>query len=460
MKKTLAILLAMGTAALAGTTNVGTATWNANQINGYTSEDVINHTGNSDLTLSGGPGGAVPHNLTGDPTSTLKAQLNLTQNNSNVKIQEGVITLQKVNYNPDLEYVLGFKNGKDLTIESLTGGAGSTVRFRRENGDGGSINFTNLTGANSFSGTIAMAHAGTGSNTGTNYLVLSNSDAVSNANLKFEQASGNGKSIVQLNVAEASVKSLSGVNGNIQLCNLAGNNGVTAATLTITQGSEASFSGEIGAGVTLVVAEGASQKFGNVTMTSPKLVVNGTMTIEQQSGTTYAADSLTLAGGATFTLGSESDHSGRKLTATVLTVNATNAAATTLNADLDLNSTTKLTMNGVLTLGCDLDLGKGDVELAGSLLQQLLDSEGSSAITLFNGVDTMKGSTNPSQMSAASVFSNRELVDSEGITYTVTYANEQVSLVKTVSDPAVPEPATGSLSLLALAGLCARRRRK
>lgn len=60
--------------------------------------------------------------------------------------------------------------------------------------------------------------------------------------------------------------------------------------------------------------------------------------------------------------------------------------------------------------------------------------------------------------------SNGELLDAEGslmdVEFDIKDSSNSKLFVKTADTPAVPEPTTATLSLLALAGLCARRRRR
>lgn len=135
-------------------------------------------------------------------------------------------------------------------------------------------------------------------------------------------------------------------------------------------------------------------------------------------------------------------------------------AGATLNANLELSTGGTLTLNGTLTMGSTLTLNSG-ITLSGSLLQNW--TERSNALTLFSGVDGLTvngvsvaaGETNG--VKASDVFgdswSNYSLVMTGG----TNSKNYNVLLVQT-SD--TPEPTTATLSLLALMGLAARRRRK
>ena len=132
------------------------------------------------------------------------------------------------------------------------------------------------------------------------------------------------------------------------------------------------------------------------------------------------------------------------------------ASGAKLNADLQLINTT-LTFNGTLTMGSDLTLSSGN-ELAGSLYDSW---DKKSDLTLFTGVDNLYIGSDEAvadkEYEASSVFSN--IGDGYSLKMlSGTAGNYSVMLVQS-SNP-TPEPTTATLSLLALMGLAARRRRK
>ncbi len=137
-----------------------------------------------------------------------------------------------------------------------------------------------------------------------------------------------------------------------------------------------------------------------------------------------------------------------------LTVNG----AAKLSSVLDLSSATTLTLNHAL----DLDNHKltlGALTLSGSLIADLdATLENTGFVTLFTGVSELlvgnvaTASTEFTPIAAETVFTNL----SEGA-YLLNLEN---GAVKLTAAPAIPEPTTATLSLLALAGLAARRRRK
>lgn len=166
------------------------------------------------------------------------------------------------------------------------------------------------------------------------------------------------------------------------------------------------------------------------------------------AATTLAVNSLTMQNGAELTLGDE--HEDSLVTVNTLTVQA----ESTLNANLAVTAQGSLISDAALTMGCAVELGEG-LTLGGSQLESLLDGSVSS-ITLFDSVEslTLGGVDYSHAMYASEVFSNAELQNTADTKYVFSYNGETVTL------SVVPEPATATLSLLALAALAARRRRK
>ncbi|MGN0821850.1 MAG: PEP-CTERM sorting domain-containing protein, partial [Akkermansia sp.] len=146
--------------------------------------------------------------------------------------------------------------------------------------------------------------------------------------------------------------------------------------------------------------------------------------------------------------------------ATVSTGSLTVSGDSTLYANLELKENSTLKLDSALAMGSTLTLNSGIV-LSGSLLDNW--TERSTALTLFSGVDGLTvngvsvsaGETNG--VKASDVFgdgwSNYNLVMTGG-------TNNKDYNVQLVQTSDVPEPTTATLSLLALMGMAARRRRK
>lgn len=153
-------------------------------------------------------------------------------------------------------------------------------------------------------------------------------------------------------------------------------------------------------------------------------------------------------------------------------------AGATLNADLVLASGATLELGGTMTLEGVLNLQTG-LTLSGTVLDIVKGLTEGDSYTLFTGVEglnlqqtitlfnmrslaaqtedavTYEPFMGDTQVAAADYFSN--LNGNSGL---VLDYNSSTGAVSITYAAAVPEPATATLSLLALAGLCARRRRK
>ncbi|MBQ3241297.1 MAG: PEP-CTERM sorting domain-containing protein, partial [Akkermansia sp.] len=132
-----------------------------------------------------------------------------------------------------------------------------------------------------------------------------------------------------------------------------------------------------------------------------------------------------------------------------------------LNANLTLASGSSLSVaEGGLAMGSTLSLSTG-ITLDDTTLNRVYSLNTGESLALFTGVDGLKlGET-----SYTSISENDEILASPYFTnlnsdqYRLTYTGTDNGTLSILS-AAVPEPATATLSLLALAALAARRRRK
>lgn len=173
-----------------------------------------------------------------------------------------------------------------------------------------------------------------------------------------------------------------------------------------------------------------------------ELVVGDGMTVSAYSGTekTAAAEAnLTVSGRAEF------------------------GAGATLNANLTLNSGASLEVAaGGLAMGSSLTLNEG-ITLGTSTLERVYALSVGESTTLFSGVDglTLGGTEYSSITTEDSILAMPYFSNLNGNNYVLTYTGtDNGSLNITLMTAAVPEPTTATLSLLALAALAARRRRK
>ncbi|MBQ4635312.1 MAG: hypothetical protein IJB64_02630 [Akkermansia sp.] len=136
-------------------------------------------------------------------------------------------------------------------------------------------------------------------------------------------------------------------------------------------------------------------------------------------------------------------------------------AGATLNANIIFAEEAFLRMEGALAMGSDITLTTGmTLDLADHMLTDLYNGE---YVTLFTGVDRLTLNSveldNNSVTDVTGIFNGLRTDD----TYYLSYNNGDVSLFAGSYVPgpqSIPEPTTTTLSLLALAGLAARRRRR
>ena len=160
-----------------------------------------------------------------------------------------------------------------------------------------------------------------------------------------------------------------------------------------------------------------------------------------------ALKELTMAGGSQVTLGGDDHNQALKLTK--LTVTDDGAA---INANLNLTGATVVLNGHQVELGCSLTLGNTTLEA------ELPQDD--TPLVLFTGVDSLTlgttAGTDATTVDASQYFTNL-VADTYNLVYSGVAEGGMVSIQKAGS---VPEPTTGTLGLLALAGLMARRRRK
>ena len=163
---------------------------------------------------------------------------------------------------------------------------------------------------------------------------------------------------------------------------------------------------------------------------------------------------LTMDADTTVTVG---DHN-HTLALESLTVNGSGSV---INANLEISGGT-MTMSSSVEMGCSVTLSNEKLVLTNGVVEDGVLQ----MYTLFTGVESLTlGSGDPVEMGwydASTVLSSLTINGGEPITdaglgnYVIGYWNGTV----TISDKSVPEPATATLSLLALAALAARRKRK
>lgn len=248
-----------------------------------------------------------------------------------------------------------------------------------------------------------------------------------------------------------------------------------ATTNVTVVGNKASIGGNIEADTVTLQDVDASEsatgfdKYSNI-ITADKLVLNNVQTnlgasvkvteIEVNGSNTSlimsdfaTLKSLTFGSGVSFGAfkTAESRSAATSNETTLSLSNLTVGKGATLNANIVLGKDSILSMEGCLTMGSSVALASCmTIDLTTDLLTRLYQGE---AIDLFASVDSLTlDGLNIDHDTITEVSFN---VDDMVQTFDMAYSN-----AGTVSITLVPEPATATLSLLALAGLAARRRRK
>lgn len=227
---------------------------------------------------------------------------------------------------------------------------------------------------------------------------------------------------------------------------------------------------------------------GNVTVnnkltnTSVESAGGGTLTVSgtgnQLAGLYATGGNLKVEGQAGVSLGTISISTDRTITSTAIEVSslARFEQGATLAADLTLLNGAKLDLTGEAVLNGALTLQTG-LEMGDALLAMVSGMEVGDSVTLFSGVtgltlqsgvtmfnmrsleqqtaETLSSESflSGTQANAADYFSN--ISSNSGLVISFSAVDGTVSISQSI-----PEPTTSTLGLLALAGLCARRRRK
>ena len=191
-----------------------------------------------------------------------------------------------------------------------------------------------------------------------------------------------------------------------------------------------------------------------VSTSSNTVIIKNAITVKAGASLTMAtsaaktAESLTLGTGATLTLGTADSHNNDLNITGSLTVEGDSEHQTTLNANLVMNSGTLTFADGaVLTMGCDVTIGDTvTVMLTDTMVESIMAG---------NYVEIFSGVTH-SYLSQNLTFSGSGDLSGYVTTHEAEYSLKQVGDKIYIT----PEPATATLSLLALAALAARRKRR
>ncbi len=264
------------------------------------------------------------------------------------------------------------------------------------------------------------------------------------------------------------------ITGNITKGSATRKDGATASVTV--EGNSASIGGDITAdkvtlrGVTSSDNEKGFDKYsglittGTLTLDNVQVALKAslsesitTIEVENRSNTSVVlGDSFTLSKlqlGNNTTFGAYKDYStDNTATSTLLVTTLEVGMGVTLNANLVFNESSVLILNDSLTMSNDVAISSGmSLTLSDTMLESLYGANGAALITgvenlTINGEYIADGTT----ISANGLFNN--LTETQACT--LSYADGTISL------HIIPEPATSTLGLAAVALLALRRRRK
>ena len=358
-----------------------------------------------------------------------------------------------------------------------------TLKLMNDNGQG-TVAY-NLGGDTSFAG--GTIQFGSNEDSGSANVVLKSNDVAANAVLESTGTSKDDANVV-VDTSNAKVVGINSTDGSTVGGTVYGTEGSSNRELTITGDGTYSYNGALGENLDIAYTGSGKQTFeggadnfnGDVTVKSGStesgilalqnasevqitdLLIGANDTLEvkkngETNGVAYVSGTLTAEGGPT----TEGSGSASKLNGD-LTLN--NGATYDVHA---AGGTGGLDLGGALTITPGATLSEGDIALIykmeiGEKYDLAFD------VTSFNGVATASGfnddgTTFGNPIDASELFGGDQFWKGEYYVCFSGYGNEggNGSNVGTVYlYKATPEPTTGTLSLLALAALAARRRRK
>lgn len=234
-----------------------------------------------------------------------------------------------------------------------------------------------------------------------------------------------------------------------------------SGTLTLDGSSTASSASNLSGNVAIVKTGSGTQSFtGDTSTYAGSLTLSGGTLNLANMGENSHVTNVSISSGATLGLykAAITDASTDVETTLNLTSLVVGAGGGTLNANLILGSGSELTMGATLGMGSALTLN--GTLLKGDLFDSLMNGTVTS-ITLFTGVDELYIGESVEAITTDYIFTGDDMAAAftnnlDASVYQVAYAAEGGLVTMSL----VPEPATATLSLLALAALCARRRRK
>lgn len=286
-------------------------------------------------------------------------------------------------------------------------------------------------------------------------IVLGSNDADAPASLYFSSFYGYGEKISATYAAATEMNGNSDITGDgcIRMLPAASitvkgtNNSITANSLKIENGTwkiDVAENGELYIGAQIQDGESGS---GNITKSGDGTLALGGYESTWQGTLSVEAGTLNLYDALAMNKATVSMAGGTKLEAISCTLGS-----------LVLQDSSTIDTNSVITVENSLTLGRG-IGLSDYTLQSILMLDGNTTVTLFNGVDTLNLSGNSYTAGEAVMVDLARHFTGEGLTSGKYYLSFN-SVGDVYAGLMVPEPGTTTLSLLALAALAARQKRK
>lgn len=371
-----------------------------------------------------------------------------------------------------------------VTIEGLSNAANSDtgILTLSANANTSQRSIFNLNGG-SFTGTINVEQENNDATSRKVALNINHATAAQNAVIDLSAVKGS--VALGIGVDEVTVKGITGAMGSsintgtgsiLSGAQASGTgafsgDGTTRTLIVDTAGGNYSTSATLGGNLNITKKGEGSQTFASA---APEAIEK--VTIEGGS-LAFAAlaelriTDLVISSGAELHVGStvQTAAEGANVFSGVRVTNsATLEGGSTLSGGLDLTSTQTLTVNrtgeGSIALGGGLILpAGGGITLSGDILGALASLGTGKSLELFTGVtsltlgsDTYQLGTELSATAATDLTNYFNITNVEAGSYMLGYTGGGVVYIQSN----IPEPATATLSLLALAALAARRRRK
>lgn len=359
---------------------------------------------------------------------------------------------------------IGTLTGTDATLKFRSGSNTGMASVLRLNGGEGS----------NFSGTIEIGGYDNDGQGRKAVLSIGDETVAKNAVIKFNAENANNTAFLAVGAENVIVKGISDVNGNSKIVsrNITESTDTvssdsTVRTLTInTQGGMYSTNAALGGSLNITKQGEGSQTFtGNVTYFKGSLSAEaGQLTLS--GANTLTVTNVTVLNGATLTIGTGAATANTDFNNGVkVSGKATLQGGATISA-LDLSNAQSLTLNGIsadapVNVTGMLVLNTGSLTLDGDLSMTLAALSAGETLDIFNvGSFVLNGEAVTSDWTEEDRYTFDMVFANGNANYYLGYTAADDGLGGTVYIGIIPEPTTATLSLLALAALAARRRRK